>query len=151
MVVEPLQSWHWPELYRLMVAGSFPDLPPKYADAVPYFEKANLYGVMDGSELSAGFVFGPPEDGVAFFDVVCAARKRGTWASASVLGALFYLAFKEMKLCCVWVQPENKVALKAALQAGFVPASPLDAAKPVLVMTPGLLPRRFRNQMNKGE
>lgn len=44
----------------------------------------------------------------------------------------------------MWVQPEHKTALKAALQAGFMPATPLDVAKPVLVMTPGLLPKKFR-------
>jgi hypothetical protein len=150
MLVEMLNTGHWPELYRLMVARNFPDVPPRYKDAVPFFEKARLYGLMEGSELAAGFVFGPPEDGVAYFDVVCAARSRGKWASPKVLADLFGVAFGEMKLRCVWVQPENKAALKAALQAGFMPASALDVAKPVLVMTPGLLPRKFRNEILKG-
>lgn len=144
MVVELLGSAQWPELYRLMVARGFPDVPPKFVEAVPYFEKARLYGVMEGSELAAGFVFGPAEDGVAYFDVVCTARSRAKWASVSVLRSLFVLAFGSMGLRCVWVQPENKAALRAALGAGFVPATPLDAKKPVLVMTPGLLPRKFR-------
>lgn len=98
MLVELLNSGHWPELYRLMVARHFPDVPPKYAEAVPFFEKARLYGVVEGSELTTGFVFGPPEDGVAYFDVVCAARQRGKWASASVLKELFAVAFDEMEL-----------------------------------------------------
>lgn len=149
MLVELLNSGHWPELYRLMVARNFPDIPPKYADAVPFFEKARLYGLLEGSELAAGFVFGPPEDGVAYFDVVCAARSRGKWATPAVLAGLFKLAFGEMGLRCVWVQPENKTALKAALKAGFAPASPLDADKPVLVMTPGLLPGKFKQQIMK--
>ena len=144
MMVELLSAGHWPELYRLMVARNFPDVPPKYVEAVPYFKKARLYGLIGGSELAAGFVFGPPEDGVAYFDVVCASRARGKWATPQVLHGLFDVAFGVMELRCIWVQPENKVALKAALQAGFMPATPLDRDKPVLVMTPGLLPKRFK-------
>lgn len=146
MMIELLSAGHWPELYRLMVVRGFPDVPPKFVDAVPFFEKVKMYGVMEGSELAAGFVFGPVEDGVAYFDVVCAAKLKGKWATPTVLRELFRLAFKTMKLRCVWVQPEGKVALKAALQAGFVAATPLDAAKPVLVMTPGLLPERFKRK-----
>ncbi len=149
MMVEMLNNSHWPELYRLMVARGFPDVPPKYADAVPFFEQARLYGLLEGSELTAGFVFGPPEDGVAYFDVVCAARSSGKWAMPAVLGMLFKVAFDDMKLRCVWVQPENKRALKAALKAGFVAATALDVAKPVLVMTPGILPTKFKKQMMK--
>lgn len=149
MLVELLGSGHWPELYRLMVARDFPDVPPKFAEAVPYFEKAKLYGLLEGSVLAAGFVFGPPEDGVAYFDVVCAARTRGRWANAAVLKRLFGLAFGELGLRCVWVQPENKTALRAALRAGFVAATPLDVDKPVLVMTPTLLPGKFR-ELKKG-
>lgn len=146
-MVELLNHGHWPELYRMMVARNFPDVPPKFKDAVPFFEQAKMYGVMEGSELAAGFVFGPPEDGVAYFDVVCAARQRGKWASLPVLRSLFALAFGSLGLRCVWVQPESKAALKAALQAGFVPASPLSNDKPVLVMTPGLLPKKFKERM----
>lgn len=138
-----------------MVARGFPDVPPRYCDAVPFFAKATLYGLMDGSELAAGFVFGTPEDGVAFFDVVCAARKQGMWATPAVLRSLFRVAFCKMGLRCVWVQPEGKVAVRAALRAGFVPASRIDRDKPVLVMTPGLLPRKFRltenERMNDGK
>ncbi|PZP39010.1 MAG: hypothetical protein DI585_05545 [Pseudomonas fluorescens] len=148
MMVEALGQGHWPELYRLMVARNFPDVPPKYVDAVPYFRKARLYGLMEGSELAAGFVFGPPEDGVAYFDVVCTARQKGVWATFPVLRSLFDVAFCEMGLRCVWVQPENKVALKAALKAGFVAATPLDVEKPILVMTPSLLPRKFKEKRN---
>ena len=144
MLVELLNSGHWPELYRLMVARGFPDVPPKYLDAVPFFKQARLYGLIEGSELAAGFVFGPPENGVAYFDVVCAARSKGKWATPAVLAGLFDVAFRVMGLRCVWVQPENKTALKAALKAGFVPATELTVDKPVLVMTPGLLPRKFR-------
>ena len=149
MLVELLNNSHWPELYRLMVARNFPDVPPKYADAVPFFEQARLYGLLEGSELTAGFVFGPPEDGVAYFDVVCAVRSSGKWAMPTVLTKLFKVAFEDMKLRCVWVQPENKRALKAALQAGFIAATALDVASHVLVMTPSLLPAKFKKQMMK--
>lgn len=94
--------------------------------------------------LAAGFVFGQPDHGVAFFDVVCRTEAQGLWASAGVLRALFRLAFDSMGLHCVWVQPQGRRAMKTALQAGFVPATPLDAPNPVLVMTPALLPRRLR-------
>jgi hypothetical protein len=142
MQVELLNRSHWPELYRLMVARKFPDVPPKYLEAKPFFEKANIYGLLDGSELSTGFVFGEPEDGVA-------SRYRGRWATPEVLASLYHVAFCEMGLRCVWVQPENKTALKAALQAGFVPATALDVEKPILVMTPGVMPRKFKLKMTK--
>ena len=143
-MVEQLHRAQWPELYRLMVSQKFPDVPPRYRDAVPYFERAHVYGVLEGSRLKAGFVFGAPDDGVAFFDVVCEAREQGRWATPAVLRALFALAFETMRLRCVWIQPANRKALKAGLAAGFVAATPLDADRPVLVMTPTLLPRKFQ-------
>lgn len=149
-MVELLHFGQWPELYRLMVAQKFPDVPPRYSEAVPYFEKANVYGVLEGSKLQVGFVFGPPEDGVAFFDVVCAASEQGKWAKPAVLRKLFALAFEDMGLRCVWIQPATRKALKAGLAAGFVPATPLDTEKPVLVITPGLLPRKFREGKQGG-
>jgi len=144
MQVERLQCGHWPEVYRLMVARGFPQVPPRYSDAVPYFARASVYGQMKGSEVCAAYVFGPAEDGVAFFDVVCAAKEQGKWATPATLRKLFELAFGGMGLRCVWVQPQGRKALKAALAAGFVPATAWDAANPVLVMTPGLLPRKLR-------
>lgn len=150
-MVELLHAGQWPELYRLMVVQKFPDVPPKYSEAVPYFEKANVYGVLEGSKLQVGFVFGPPEDGVAFFDVVCAASEQGRWATPAVVRKLFGLAFGEMKLRCVWIQPATRKALKAGLAAGFVPATPLDAEKPILVMTPGLLQRKFQKEKEQEE
>lgn len=131
---------HWPELYRLMVARGFPDVPAKYAEARPYFESVRVLGLMEGSALCAGFVFGEPEDGVAFFDVVCSRSAQGLWARRDVMQALFEIAFVKMGLRCLWVQVRSKKALRAALMAGFVAATPLDAEEPVLVMTPGTLP-----------
>jgi|GEM_PF-1766629 hypothetical protein len=149
--LEALGPAHWPELYRLMVARGFPDVPPRYDEAVPFFKRARPYGLMRGSEIMAGFVFGEPEDGIAFFDVVCARASQGVWATPGVLAALFRLAFDEMKLRCVWVQPHGKAAIKAALQGGFVAATPLDGPSPVLVMTPALLPKRFRKENEYGK
>lgn len=145
-MVERLHRGQWPELYRLMVAQKFPSVPPHYPQAVPYFEKAAIYGVLDGSRLKVGFVFGPPEDGVAFFDVVCAASEQGKWATPAVLRKLFDVAFGTLGLRCVWIQPATRKALKAGLAAGFVAATPLDAREPVLVMTPGLVPRKLRKE-----
>lgn len=144
-----LERGQWPELYRLMVARRFPSVPPKYADALPHFKKADMYGVTNGSELEVAFVFGEPDDGIAFFDVVCRANRQGVWATPTVLRELFRLAFVARRLRCVWVQTHSKKALKAALAAGFVPATPLDAAEPVLVMTPGTLPRRYQTIFNE--
>lgn len=143
--VVPLQRGQWPELYRLMVMQKFPDLPPRFADAQPFFDSASLFGVMDGSTLAAGFVFGPPQDGICFFDVVCAPNHHGRWATPAVIRALVCEAFERRRLRCVWVQCANKRALKAALAAGFVPATPLDVTEPVLVMTP-FVARRWMNQ-----
>lgn len=147
--LHPITRGQWPELYRLMVARRFPGVPPKYADALPRFEQADMYGLNNGSELETAFIFGEPDDGIAFFDVVCRADRQGLWASSAVLRALFTLAFMKRGLRCVWVQPHSRRALKAALGAGFVPATPLDIKSPVLVMTPGTLPRRFRTILNE--
>jgi len=148
-VLAPCQ---WPELYRMMVAQKFPAVPPRFEEAVPSFKKARLYGLLEGSELVAGFVFGLPEDGVAFLDVVCMPRMQGRWATPGVLRALYALAFETLGLRCVWVQPHGRKALKACLQAGFVASTPLDAGEPVLVMTPHGVPRRYRiTEMGKGE
>lgn len=137
---------HWPELYRLMVARNFPDVPDRYDKAKPYFEKSSLYGLLHGSELAAGFVFGEAEEGIAFFDVICRANSQGMWATPGVLRELFRLAFEVLKLRCVWVQPKNKKALHAALQAGFVPATALDVKEPILAMTPRTMPRRLKSK-----
>lgn len=139
-----LERQHWPELYRLMVARRFPAVPPKFCDAEPMFGMARLFGIVEGSELKAGFVFGAPDEGIAHFDVVCSQAMQGLWATPEVLRRLFELAFGELGLRCVWVQPHGKRALRAALQAGFLPLTPLDGEAPVLAMTPNLLPKKFK-------
>lgn len=138
-----LEASQWPELYRMMVAQKFPAVPAAYLEAEPYFKKARLFGLQEGSLLRAGFVFGPPEDGVAFLDVVCAPNCQGLWATPRVLRRLYRLAFAELGLRCLWVQPHGKRALKACLQAGFMPATTLAEAEPVLVLTPHGVPRRY--------
>lgn len=147
--VRTLGREHWPELYRLMVARRFPSTPRKYGEAKPYFESVRLYGLLEGSELAAGFVFGPPEDGIGFFDVVCRTDAQGMWATPAVVRELFRLAFEVHGLRCLWVQAHNRKALRAALTAGFVPATPLDVKTPVLVMTPGTLPKNLKPRGGK--
>lgn len=156
--LEPLGRHHWPELYRMMVSQRFPDVPPAFAEAQPYFETARLFGLEDGGGLKAGFVFGPDEDGIAYLDVVCTPREHGKWATPAVLRRLYALAFGlpeggGLGLRCLWVQPHGKRAIKACLQAGFVPPGvPLQGESPVLVMTPHGVPRRYRmNDMTGGE
>ena len=155
---EPLVRHQWPELYRMMVTQSFPDVPAAFDDACRHFEKARMFGCLDGSGLRAAFVFGPDEDGVAYLDVVCAPREHGRWATPPVLRALYGLAFGPVEtgglgLRCLWVQPHGKRAVRACLQAGFVPPGvPLDGEAPVLVMTPHGVPSRYRNhETKKGE
>ena len=146
-----LERQHWPELYRLMVARRFPAVPPKFAEAEPMFGAAKLFGLLDGSELKAGFVFGAPDEGIAHFDVVCSQQTQGLWATREVLRRLFALAFGELGLRCVWVQPHGKRALRAALQAGFLAVTPLDGLAPVLAMTPHLLPPKFKLKEEKND
>ncbi len=156
--LEPLDRHQWPELYRLMVAQTFPGVPPAYGEAQPYFESARMFGCADTGGLRAAFVFGPDEDGIAYLDVVCAPREHGKWATLTVLRSLYGLAFDPVArgglgLRCLWVQPHGKRAVKACLQAGFVPpGTSLDGDAPVLVMTPHGVPRRYRNdETTKGE
>lgn len=139
--LQALGREHWPELYRLMVARGFPGVPEKFSEAAPYFESVEVLGLMEGSELAAGFVFGPADEGIAYLDVVCSRKAQGHWARREVLRALYDTAFRKLRLRCLWVQVKNKAALRAALQAGFTPATPLDVDEPVLVMTPFGRPR----------
>lgn len=141
-----LEPRYWPQLYRLMVEREFPQVPRDYAEALPFFERVRIYGLLDGEGISAGFVFGAPENGVAFFDVVCAPRMNGNWATPAVLRRLYALAFEELGLRAVWVQPHGKDALKAALAAGFTPVSEMDGKVPVLVMTPHGVPGKFKRR-----
>lgn len=136
-----LGAGEWPVLYRMMVQQKFPDVPPAYEEAKPYFEGAHVFGVRNGSDLLAGLVLGKDEDGVSFLDVVCAPAQHGKWASRHVVAELCRAAFTGMGLRCVWIQVRNKAALKSALQAGFVPATPLDCEAPVLALTPNLASR----------
>ena len=133
-----LEAGEWPVLYRMMVQQKFPHVPPAYEEAKPYFAGAHVLGVRKGSDLLAGLVVGKAEDGISFLDVVCAPNQHGKWASRGVIRDLCHRAFEEMQLRCVWIQVHGKAALKSALQAGFVPATPLDCASPVLVLTPYL-------------
>jgi hypothetical protein len=150
----PLAPGRWKELHRLMVVQNFPGVPPAYAEAASYFAQVRIFEVSEGSALEVAFVFGPPQDGVSFLDVVCAPRARGLWATPAILKQLYDLAFNRLGLRVVWVQPRRKAGLKAALQAGFVPGTPLGAGHPVLVMTPFGVPPRYRKKLNwkaKGE
>lgn len=142
--MQELSKRDWGEVHALMVARDFPDVPPTLAGAVPFFGAVQMYGRRgpDG-RLGVVWVLGRPQDGAAFLDVVCARGWQGRWATAKVLGALYTLAFGQMHLRCLWVQPRNKTALRAALAAGFVPGTPLDVAEPVLVMTPYGVPKKW--------
>ncbi len=141
----------WPALHHLMRQRQFPQVPASYAQARPQFKAAQLWGLKSGSRLDAGFVFGPAENGIAFFDAVCAASAEGTWATRPLLVRLFAQAFKPapqgLGLRALWVQPHGKVALKACLAAGFQAVTPLkmaDGSAPVLVITPQLVPFKLR-------
>jgi hypothetical protein len=147
----PLGQGQWEELYRLMVSRRFPAVPPSLAEAKPHFAQARLYGLMEKSQLEVAFVFGPPQEGISFLDVVCTPKAQGLWATPRVLRELYHLAFDTLKLRVVWVQAHHKKALKAALQAGFLPSTPLDGPAPVLVMTPFGMPPRYRKPKLKGD
>lgn len=138
--LQGLGAVHWPEVYKLMVAREFPNVPATYKDAMPQLARCRLLGVVGNDGLEVVFVVGPPDDGVAFLDVVCAASKCGTWATRGVMAALAGVLFGELGLRCVWVQVHARAALKAALQVGFVPVTGLDVKAPILAMTPASLP-----------
>lgn len=142
--INPLPTESWPQLYALMAAREFPDLPASYNAAVPYFKGVSLYAITVEGRIVVAFIFGKPEDGVCFMDVVCATFYGSRWATPGVVRKLFALAFEEMGLRCLWVQTKTDEGRKAALQAGFVAATPLNTAAPVLVMTPGLIPKKFK-------
>lgn len=124
-----------PELYRLMVVQKFPDVPESFREAETYLADAYAFGAFLGSEMQAGFVFGDVTLESAFLDVVCAPKFHGKWATKGVLAQLHRLAFVEMDLAYIWVQPQNNRALKACLQGGFVPTTRLDVSEPVLILT----------------
>ena len=150
MQLKTLCEREWPVLHRLMVARKFPHVPTRYADAVPQLRKATLLGLGGQGALQAAFVFGPAQDGVAFFDAVCSRAAEGKWATRPLLQALFQKAFTKppegMGLRCLWVQPHGAVALRAALTAGFQAVTPIrrSGEPPVLVLTPTTMPRMYQ-------
>lgn len=142
-MLRPLTQHDWPALHKLMLARQFPHVPKTYAEAVPHFRQASAFA-LPGTAIEAAFIFGPPEDGIAFFDAVCSAPHEGRWATPATLRALFAHAFAPppigLGLRAVWVQSHGAKALKAALKAGFVPVTPLGEGAPILVITPALVP-----------
>jgi hypothetical protein len=146
----PLTERDWPSLHKLMVQRKFPHVPRSYAAAKQHFAQAKAFGLKQGLQpkggIEAAFLFGPPDNGVAFFDAVCSPAQEGRWAMPNVLRALFTQAFAApplgLGLRAVWVQTHGSKALNAALKAGFIAATPLsETAQPVLVITPNLVPR----------
>lgn len=133
--VRALQEHHLPELYRLMVVQNFPDVPESFGEAEAFFATAYAFGAFSENELRAGFLFGDVTLDSAFLDVVCAPNFHGKWATKGTLKQLHRIAFLEMDLDYIWVQPQNKRALKTCLQAGFVPTTHLEADEPVLILT----------------
>jgi hypothetical protein len=147
----PLAETDWPALHKLMRARKFPHTPANYLQARPQLRAAKLWGLKQRNELLAGFVFGPPQDGIAFFDAVCAASAEGHWATRPLLRNLFAEAFgpapKGLGLRALWVQPHGARALRACLAAGFQPVTPLkvrDGSPPVLVITPHLVRTKLK-------
>src|SRR5262249_54467633 len=146
-ILAPMPRKNWQCLHRLMMAQRFPAVPADYAEAEPYFARVRIYGLKQGRKLLAAFIFGPPQEGVSFLDVVCDPGYHGLWATPATLQQLYHLAFVQMGLRVVWVQPRRKAGLKAALQAGFMPGTPLQCGSPVLVMTPFGVPPRYRKNL----
>ena len=143
--LHPLTETEWPALHQLMLARKFPNVPPRFAEAQTHLRRAKAFGVGSATHITAAFVFGPPEDGVAFFDAVCTKTAQGRWATRQVLRALFTQAFAPAPLGfglrCLWVKPHGAQALKAALAVGFQPVTPLKGtAAPILVITPHTVP-----------
>lgn len=135
VALELLGVKDWPEVHALMVARGFPDVPDDYATAAARFGHVTLLGVKHDARLAVVFVVGEDDEGISFLDVVCSLDQQGKWASRLLMAALAREVFGRMGLRCIWVQVHGRDALKAALQAGFTPATALDAKAPVLVMT----------------
>jgi hypothetical protein len=134
-ILERLGVRDWPEVHALMVERGFPHVPEDYVAAAQRMADVTLLGVRHGRRLGVVFVVGEDDEGISFLDVVCAADREGKWASRGLMAELADEVFGRMGLRCLWVQVHGRAALKAALQAGFTPATALDAKAPVLVMT----------------
>lgn len=148
--MELLKTPDWPEVYGLMVRRNFPDVPPTLEAAVPFLNGARVFGFRDATgQLAVVWVLGEDDDGVAFLDVVCAPCWQGRWATRARLRELYRLIFEKLNLRCVWVQPKSRVALRAALAAGFVPGTPLDMEAPILLMTPFSTPKKWMPMLVK--
>ena len=150
----PLTERDWPSLHKLMLQRKFPHVPTIYCEAKPHFARAKAFGLKPSLGLEAAFLFGPPEDGIAFFDVVCSVGQEGRWAMPSVLRALYAQAFlpppNGLGLRAVWVQTHSARALKAALKAGFVAVTPLGKTEaPILVLTARQIPPSLKPQQQE--
>jgi hypothetical protein len=129
-----------------MVIQNFPQTPDCYDEAAFFYEQVDVFGLFSNNELVAAFIFGQRTESSAFLDVVCAPGWEKRWASRHLLRALGGLAFEHYGLKLVWAQTHCRRSLRAALQAGFVPITPLGGEEPpTLVITP----RLFRYDMNR--
>ncbi|MFZ2619772.1 MAG: hypothetical protein WAX89_02770 [Alphaproteobacteria bacterium] len=131
-----LPQSHWPALHRLMLQQAFPAVPEDYDEAEPYLRAVHTYGAFGENGLQAAFLFGERTEESAFLDVVCAPTAHGRWASRKLLRQLGEMAFGLWGLRFLWAETHSAPALKAALQAGFQPTTPLDGESVVLILTP---------------
>lgn len=145
-ILRELQQNELQQLHHMMVERGFPNVPTDFLQADEALEETLNYGLFTAQgQLEAGFIFGDITEDSAFFDVVCSAKYQGRWATKKSLKALYNVAFSQLGLDFIWVQPHNPEALKAALQAGFVFATSSSKKSPVLVLTA----RHIRHKFNK--
>ena len=147
--LSPLKNNDMLLLHCYMLKGDFPDVPKDYEDALPYFEETTNFGVFKEGQLIAGLLLGDITSESAFLDVVAAPSAKGYWATPHILSQVYDFIFNKLKLDFIWVQPQSSTALKAALTAGFVFATPFDAEEDILILTKRNLPKRFRNKLEK--
>lgn len=136
-------------LYHLMKDQSFPDTPNSFEEALPILEEVGCYGVYKNNQLIAGFIFGNPDDGNAFLDVVCAPNFHSKWATKTVLKNMLKIAFHKMNLDFIWVEVKRNKALGSVLKAGFVYVPKLSDEVPTYILSKQQAFQKYKGYLNK--
>lgn len=120
MQLRALRAIEYHDLFTLMKEESFPDTPQCFYEAKKIFSSCLCYGKFSKEgQLNAAFVFGEVTNENAFIDVVCRNEMRGKWATKKTIKWIFNIAFSDLNLSYIWINPKRMASLKMASQIGF--------------------------------
>ena len=138
-------------LHQLMLKEGFPHTPQCFIQAKSFLDECICYGKFnDKGCLDAAFIFGDIQKETAFLDVICQKKMRGRWLNLKVIQFIMRLAFGDLNLKYIWVQPQNKTSNKLARAFGFRLVSTTESKQSVkLILTQAMYKRSKFYKGNK--